>query len=430
MPGPKPKVKGKKRKGDASPSASMPSPAAARKGSSAKKSKREEDAPAGVTDSPVDERFAKLPSFNFDIDIESDPEDDADVIDEATLLDHEDDVSDSDAEGDAGEDDEEVKAAYDSDFDIDDDADGDDDAGAINDDDATDDGAMDPAEPELFEFNDDGTEKAPGASSSKKVLSEKALAKARKDQAKRGVIYLGSIPPFMKPQKLRQLLTPYGNLDRMYLMPEDPEMRARRKKFKGNTGKKFVEGWVEFRDKKKAKSCAVMLNGTQVGGRRRGTHFSDLWNMKYLPKFKWDNLTEEIEYQKALREQRMQLELSVAKKERDFYLQKVDQAKQIEKMKERRAAEAVGDVAKLKHLPEFPPEDREETKEEYDARIRREKARQKEERNELLRRFKQREALGDMSVDSARGMMSVDVLRDLFVGGRKDVKSSADEPDE
>ena len=91
---------------------------------------------------------------------------------------------------------------------------------------------MDPAEPELFEFNDDGTEKAPGASSSKKVLSDKALAKARKDQAKRGVIYLGSIPPFMKPQKLRQLLTPYGNLDRMYLMPEDPEMRARRKKFK------------------------------------------------------------------------------------------------------------------------------------------------------------------------------------------------------
>ena len=293
----------------------------------------------------------------------------------------------------------EVKAAYDSDFDIDGDDAGDD-AG----------GAMDPAEPELFEFNDDAR---PGG---KKVLSEKALKKARADQAKRGVVYLGSIPPFMKPQKLRQLLTPYGDLDRMYLMPEDPEIRARRKKFKGNTGKNFVEGWVEFRDKKKAKACAAMLNGTQVGGRRRGAHFSDLWNMKYLPKFKWDNLTEEIEYQKALREQRMQLELSVAKKERDFYLQKVEQAKQIEKMRERRAAEAAGDLEKLKHLPEAPPEDREETKEEYEARMRRERARQKEERNQLLRRFKQREALGDINVDSARGMMSVDVLRDLFVG--------------
>ena len=277
-------------------------------------------------------------------------------------------------------------------------------------------GAMDPAEPELFEFGDDDTAGAGG----KKVLSEKALKKARADQAKRGVVYLGSIPPFMKPQKLRQLLTPYGDLDRMYLMPEDPEIRARRKKFKGNTGKNFVEGWVEFRDKKKAKACAAMLNGTQVGGRRRGAHFSDLWNMKYLPKFKWDNLTEEIEYQKALREQRMQLELSVAKKERDFYLQKVEQAKQIEKMRERRAAEAAGDLEKLKHLPEAPPEDREETKEEYEARMRRERARQKEERNQLLRRFKQREALGDINVDSTRGMMSVDVLRDLFAGKKPD----------
>ena len=154
-----------------------------------------------------------------------------------------------------------------------------------------------------------------------------------------------------------------------------------------------------------------MLNGTQVGGRRRGAHFSDLWNMKYLPKFKWDNLTEEIEYQKALREQRMQLELSVAKKERDFYLQKVEQAKQIEKMRERRAAEAAGDLEKLKHLPEAPPEDREETKEEYEKRRRREK---KAETERLLRRFKQRVAIGDVNVDETRGMMDVDVLRDLF----------------
>ena len=426
MPGAKPKVKGKKRKsiGGTPDDERAPAPStAAAKGKSGKSKKAMEDGDGGSE--PVDDRFAKLPSFDveLDSDLDEDPVDEDDDFDEATWLDHEDDVSDDDDEGGDSDDDgnededekradrettpDEVKAAYDSDFDIDGDGDGDDaDAG----------GAMDPAEPELFEFGDDDTAGAGG----KKVLSEKALKKARADQAKRGVVYLGSIPPFMKPQKLRQLLTPYGDLDRMYLMPEDPEIRARRKKFKGNTGKNFVEGWVEFRDKKKAKACAAMLNGTQVGGRRRGAHFSDLWNMKYLPKFKWDNLTEEIEYQKALREQRMQLELSVAKKERDFYLQKVEQAKQIEKMRERRAAEAAGDLEKLKHLPEAPPEDREETKEEYEARMRRERARQKEERNQLLRRFKQREALGDINVDSARGMMSVDVLRDLFVGKKPD----------
>ena len=430
MSGAKPKVKGKKRKSiGGTPDderAPAPSTAAAKGKGTGKSKKAMEDGDGGSE--PVDERFAKLPSLDveLDSDLDEDPADEDDDFDEAAVLDHEDDMSDDDDDesddeggdegGDSDEDGDEdgnedekradreptpdeVKAAYDSDFDIDGDDAGDD-AG----------GAMDPAEPELFEFNDDAR---PGG---KKVLSEKALKKARADQAKRGVVYLGSIPPFMKPQKLRQLLTPYGDLDRMYLMPEDPEIRARRKKFKGNTGKNFVEGWVEFRDKKKAKACAAMLNGTQVGGRRRGAHFSDLWNMKYLPKFKWDNLTEEIEYQKALREQRMQLELSVAKKERDFYLQKVEQAKQIEKMRERRAAEAAGDLEKLKHLPEAPPEDREETKEEYEARMRRERARQKEERNQLLRRFKQREALGDINVDSARGMMSVDVLRDLFVG--------------
>ena len=419
MPGAKPKVKGKKRKsiGGTPDDERAPAPSTAAAKGKGKSKKAMEDGDGGSE--PVDDRFAKLPSFDveLDSDLDKDPVDEDDDFDEATWVDHEDDVSDDDDEGGDSDDDgnededekradreptpDEVKAAYDSDFDID---------GGGDDADAG--GAMDPAEPELFEFGDDDTAGAGG----KKVLSEKALKKARADQAKRGVVYLGSIPPFMKPQKLRQLLTPYGDLDRMYLMPEDPEIRARRKKFKGNTGKNFVEGWVEFRDKKKAKACAAMLNGTQVGGRRRGAHFSDLWNMKYLPKFKWDNLTEEIEYQKALREQRMQLELSVAKKERDFYLQKVEQAKQIEKMRERRAAEAAGDLEKLKHLPEAPPEDREETKEEYEARMRRERARQKEERNQLLRRFKQREALGDINVDSARGMMSVDVLRDLFVG--------------
>ena len=37
-----------------------------------------------------------------------------------------------------------------------------------------------------------------------------------------------------------------------------------------------------------------MLNGQQMGGKRRSAYHYDLWSMKYLPKFKWDHLTEEI----------------------------------------------------------------------------------------------------------------------------------------
>ena len=253
-----------------------------------------------------------------------------------------------------------------------------------------------------------------------KAKREVLAERAKRKQAKRGVVYLGGILPRMKPQKLRQLLSPFGKLDRVYLTPEDPGTRLRRKKFGGNTGKNFTEGWVEFLDKKKARSCAEMLNGTQIGGKRRSAHYSDLWMLKYLPKFKWDNLLEEIEYQKAIRDQKMQLELAVAKKERDFYLAKVEQSKQIEAMVRRRVAEGQsGDELNVEL------NDREETKEEYDARIAKEKRERKADREMLLRKFKQRQAVGDVNVDDGRGMMAPDVLRDLFAASAEGPKKRA-----
>ncbi len=62
--------------------------------------------------------------------------------------------------------------------------------------------------------------------------------------------------------------------------------------------------------------------------------------LKYLPKFKWDHLTEEIAYEKAVREQRLAAELAAAKRERDFYLSRVDRAKAEESMAQRAAKKA------------------------------------------------------------------------------------------
>lgn len=74
----------------------------------------------------------------------------------------------------------------------------------------------------------------------------------------------------------------------------DPALRKQRKQKGGNTGKNFTEGWVEFEDKAVAKNTAAMLNGNPIGGKRRSAYHYDLWSLKYLPKFKWDHLTEEI----------------------------------------------------------------------------------------------------------------------------------------
>ena len=35
-----------------------------------------------------------------------------------------------------------------------------------------------------------------------------------------GVVYLSRVPPFMKPYKLKHLLSPYGSVGRIYLQPE------------------------------------------------------------------------------------------------------------------------------------------------------------------------------------------------------------------
>ena len=74
----------------------------------------------------------------------------------------------------------------------------------------------------------------------------------------------------------------------------DAGVRKRRKKLGGDSGKNYTEGWVEFEDKRVAKATATILNGQQIGGKRRSAHHFDLWCLKYLPKFKWDHLTEEI----------------------------------------------------------------------------------------------------------------------------------------
>jgi hypothetical protein len=110
----------------------------------------------------------------------------------------------------------------------------------------------------------------------------------------------------------------------------------------------------------------------------------------------------------------------VAKKERDFYLAKVEQSKQIDAMVRRRVAEGQsGDELNVEL------NDREETKEEYDARIAKEKRERKADREMLLRKFKQRQAVGDVNVDDGRGMMAPDVLRDLFAASAEGPKTRA-----
>eukprot|EP00820_Chromera_velia_P021604 Cvel_30106.t1-p1 / transcript=Cvel_30106.t1 / gene=Cvel_30106 / organism=Chromera_velia_CCMP2878 / gene_product=Pre-rRNA-processing protein esf2, putative / transcript_product=Pre-rRNA-processing protein esf2, putative / location=Cvel_scaffold4244:9559-10459(+) / protein_length=129 / sequence_SO=supercontig / SO=protein_coding / is_pseudo=false len=122
-----------------------------------------------------------------------------------------------------------------------------------------------------------------------------ALEEIQERENKSGVIYLSSIPPYMKPQHLRNVLSQYGQVGRIYMTPEDAAATQSRKKMSQGKlkRKKYVDGWVEFPDKSLAKSVAAALNGRTFGGKKRHNFWRDFtWTMRYLPKFKWHHLNE------------------------------------------------------------------------------------------------------------------------------------------
>ncbi|TYZ64373.1 hypothetical protein PybrP1_009053 [[Pythium] brassicae (nom. inval.)] len=167
-------------------------------------------------------------------------------------------------------------------------------------------------------------------------LSREKLEAFKKRADKRGVVYLSRVPPFMKPEKVKHLLGQFGDINRIYLVPEDKTNHKKRVAAGGNRKQSYTEGWIEFEDKKVARQVAAVLNTRQIGGRKRDYYHDDIWNLKYLKGFKWDHLTEKIAYENRIRDQKLRLEIAQAKKENEAYLDKVEQSKQFEKMEERK----------------------------------------------------------------------------------------------
>ncbi|KAF4305225.1 Nucleotide-binding alpha-beta plait [Botryosphaeria dothidea] len=169
-------------------------------------------------------------------------------------------------------------------------------------------------------------------SAPKKALSKKKLEKAQRAVKKTGVVYLSRIPPFMKPATVKSLLSQHGKVGRVFLTPEDPAAYKRRKAAGGNKKKSYVDGWVEFVDKKEAKACVELLNAKIVGGKKGGYYYDDVWNMRYLTGFKWHHLTEQIANENAERASRMRAEIARSTRENKEFLQNVERAKMLEGM--------------------------------------------------------------------------------------------------
>ncbi|KAL7473426.1 hypothetical protein ACHAXS_014033 [Conticribra weissflogii] len=153
---------------------------------------------------------------------------------------------------------------------------------------------------------------------------------------KRGIVYLSRVPPRMGPAKVKQLLSDFGEVTRVYLVEEDKTVRKKRRKAGGSGGKRYTEGWVEFESKKVAKKVGEDLNMTRVTNHKRSVHYDDLWNIKYLKGFKWSHLTEKVAYERRVREQKLRVEMMEMKRENAAYMAQVEAGKKLDFIEERR----------------------------------------------------------------------------------------------
>ena len=208
------------------------------------------------------------------------------------------------------------------------------------------------AEDDASDASDVETHAAPISAAKKgrvvKPLSKAKLQKFQASHENRGVCYISRLPPYLKPSALREMLSGMGTeVLRIYLAPEEQSLRAKRVKSGGNKKKSYTEGWVEFADKKRALRISRTLNNTPMAtpGKRRSFYANDLWNIKYLHKFKWSNLTEKVSYEARVKQDKMRAELTQAKKETSFYLKKVGQAKAIDAMEARKKKRAAAQAA-------------------------------------------------------------------------------------
>jgi ESF2/ABP1 family protein len=209
--------------------------------------------------------------------------------------------------------------------------------------DSEDDGELDGAE-DIPKPQNAATEETANVTKSAEETSkvERKLAKTKDIAARSGVIYMSHIPPFMKPHTLKNLLAPYApsGVGRVFLTPEDHEKRQARIRGGGNKKRNFVDGWVEFVSKKEAKVVAETLNTRNMGGKKGGYYFDDVWNLKYLKGFKWRHLTEQIANENAERAARMRAEGSSSRREMREFLKNVERSKIAETRQSKKADKA------------------------------------------------------------------------------------------
>jgi len=134
--------------------------------------------------------------------------------------------------------------------------------------------------------------------------------------SKPGIIYLSSVPSGFNVGDITDFFTKFGGIGHVRLDPAPGQRSVKKGKGRGRFTT-WKEGWVEFKSKKIAKSVAENLNTTPV--LRGKKDCGQLWNIKYLPRFKWIHLQDEGSHANAVKAKRMRNDIQEVKLEAEQF---------------------------------------------------------------------------------------------------------------
>ena len=174
----------------------------------------------------------------------------------------------------------------------------------------------------------------------------KRKSKDKQKEKKPGVVYLSSLPPYLKPSALKNLVEQrgFGPIERLFLTPASKAKSTSKK----NSRQLYTEGWVEFKSKKTARLCAEALNATPVGGKKGGFYYDDLWNMKYLRGMGWSELMSGVREEKREDEGRRDEERRTIARETKMFIEGVEEGKRLQGMQKKRKAKGRTDREDIK----------------------------------------------------------------------------------
>jgi ESF2/ABP1 family protein len=167
-------------------------------------------------------------------------------------------------------------------------------------------------------------------------VEEQQECAAKRSHHKTGVVYLPHVPRYMGPGEAKTYFQNFGlPVARSFFRPESRARREARGKRGGDMlRKKYTEAWIEFARKSHAKMAVATFNSQRVGG--RASYQNEMWNLRYLSGFKFDDLMEEEVYVKAMHEKKLKAQIEAAKKDTQSFLETVSQAKKVSYAKQKR----------------------------------------------------------------------------------------------